>query len=244
MENWSPPPGFEEDKKGKMVCKLKKSLYGLKQSPHAWFERFSKVIKSRGYSQGQTDHTLLVKHSSNKRVTILVVYVDDIILIGDDFNEMEEIKRLMAMAFEVKDLRTMKYFLGMEVARSKKGISISQKKYPMDLLDETGMLSCKPIETPIEQGGKGKSFDEESVDKGRYQRLVGKLIYLSHTRPDIAFAVSVVSQYMHSPCQRHFDVVYQILRYLKKNPGKGLFLVKMKTEWWKCLQTQIGQDPS
>ncbi|RVW86427.1 Retrovirus-related Pol polyprotein from transposon TNT 1-94 [Vitis vinifera] len=138
----------------------------------------------------QTDHTLLVKHSSNKRVTILVVYVDDIILIGDDFNEMEEIKRLMAMEFEIKDLRTMKYFLGMEVARSKKGISISQKKYPMDLLDETGMLSCKPIETPIEQGGKGKSFDEESVDKGRYQRLVGKLIYLSHTRPDIAFAVS------------------------------------------------------
>ena len=102
------PPDFEEDKKGKMVCKLKKFLYGLKQSPCAWFESFSKVIKSHGYSQGQTDHTLFVKHSSNKGVTILIVYVDDIILTGDDFNEMEEIKRLMAMEFEIKDLGTMK----------------------------------------------------------------------------------------------------------------------------------------
>ena len=101
------PPNFEEDKKGKIVCKLKKSLYGLKQSPFAWFERFSKVIKSHGYSQGQTDHTLFVKHSSNKRVTVLIVYVDDIMLTGDDFNEMEEIKRLMAMEFEIKDLGTM-----------------------------------------------------------------------------------------------------------------------------------------
>ena len=101
------PPNFEEDKKSKIVCKLKKSLYGLKQSPFAWFERFSKVIKSHGYSQGQTDHTLFVKHSSNKRVTVPIVYVDDIILTGDDFNEMEEIKRLMAMDFEIKDLGTM-----------------------------------------------------------------------------------------------------------------------------------------
>ena len=120
----------------------------------------------------------------------------------------------------------MKYFLGMKNARSKKGISISQRKYTMDLLHEIGMLCCKPIETPIEQGGKGKLFDGDPISKGRYQRLVGKLIYLSHTRPDIAFAVSVVSQYMHSPCQRHFDVVYWILRYLKKNLGKGLFFGK------------------
>ena len=80
------PPDFEENKKGKMVCKLKKSLYSLKQSPRAWFERFSKVIKSHGYSQGQTDHTLFVKHSSNKRVAVVTVYVDDMILTGDDFN--------------------------------------------------------------------------------------------------------------------------------------------------------------
>ena len=99
----------------------------------------------------------------------------------------------MAMEFEVKDLRTLKYFLGMEVPRSKKGISISQRKYTLDLLEETGMLGYKPIETPIEQEDKAKLIKGDTVDKGRYQRLVGKLIYLSHARPDIAFAVSIVS---------------------------------------------------
>ena len=132
----------------------------------------------------------------------------------------------MAMEFEVKDLRTLKYFLGMEVARSKTGISISQRKYMLDLLEETGMLDCKPIKTPIEQGGKAKLIEGDTVDKGRYQQLVGKLIYLSHTRPDITFVVSVVSQYMHSSCQGHFDAVYRTLRYLKKTPGKGLFFGK------------------
>ncbi|KAL6333802.1 hypothetical protein AAG906_028988 [Vitis piasezkii] len=194
------PNGSIEIYKSRLVAKGFTQTYGIDYT-----ETFAPVAKlntirvllslaSRGYSQGQTDHTLFVKHSSNERVTILIVYVDDIILTGDDFNEMEEIKRLMAMEFEIKDLRTMKYFLGMEVARSKK--------------DETGMLNCKPIETPIEQGGKGKLFDGDPVDKGRYQRFVGKLIYLSHTRLDI------VSR------------IYNGYVYLKKNPGKGLFFGK------------------
>ena len=143
------------------------------------------MIKSHGYSQGQNDQTLFVKHSLDGKITILIVYVDDIILTGDNFKEMEEINRLMAMEFEVKDLRTLKYFLGMEVARSKTGISISQRKYMLDLLEETGMLDCKPIKTPIEQGGKAKLIEGDTVDKGRYQQLVGKLIYLSHARPDM-----------------------------------------------------------
>ncbi|XP_073130872.1 secreted RxLR effector protein 161-like [Henckelia pumila] len=88
------------------------------------------------------------------------------------------------------------------------------------------MLGCKPSKTPIALGHKDKLFEGEPVDKGSYQRLVGKLIYPSHTRPDIAFAVSLVSQYMHSPCQGHLDAVYRILRYLKQTPGKGLFFKK------------------
>ncbi|EXC32791.1 DNA polymerase theta [Morus notabilis] len=113
-----------------------------------------------------------------------------------------------------------------EVARSKNGISISERKYTLDLLQETGMLGCKPIETPIEQGGKAKAIGGEMADRERYQRLVGKLIYLSHTRPDIAFAISVVSQQMHSLRQGHFEAIYRILRYLKKTPGRGLFFGK------------------
>ncbi|RVX03687.1 Retrovirus-related Pol polyprotein from transposon RE2 [Vitis vinifera] len=161
-------PGFCKEEEETRVCKLKKSLYGLKQSPRAWFDRFAKVIKNQGYQQGQSDHTMFFKQSNDGRMTILIVYVDDIILTGDDTREVERLKK----------------------ARNR-----------------------------MESDGK-------PVDREKYQRLVGRLIYLSHTRPDIAFAVSVVSQYMHSPKESHLEAVYKILRYLKGSPGRGLFFKK------------------
>ncbi|RVW17578.1 Retrovirus-related Pol polyprotein from transposon RE1 [Vitis vinifera] len=219
------PPGFCKEEEETRVCKLKKSLYGLKQSPRAWFDRFAKVIKNQGYQQGQSDHTMFFKQSNDGRMTILIVYVDDIILTGDDTGEVERLKKVLATEFEVKDLGQMRYFLGMEVARSRKGISISQRKYVLDLLTKTGMLGCKPSDTPIKARNRMES-DGKPVDREKYQRLVGRLIYLSHTRPDIAFAVSVVSQYMHSPKESHLEAVYKILRYLKGSPGRGLFFKK------------------
>ncbi|TYK04502.1 Cysteine-rich RLK (receptor-like protein kinase) 8 [Cucumis melo var. makuwa] len=133
----------------------------------------------------------------------------------------------MGDEFEIKDLGNLKYFLGMEVARSKEGISVSQRKYTLDLLTETGMLGCRPADTPIEFNCKlGNSDDQVPVDKEQYQRLVGKLIYLSHTRPDISFAVSVVSQFMQAPYEKHMEAVNRILRYLKNTPGKGLMFRK------------------
>ncbi|RVW71043.1 Retrovirus-related Pol polyprotein from transposon RE1 [Vitis vinifera] len=124
--------------------------------------------------------------------------------------------------FEIKDLGNLKYFLGMEIARSKKGIAVSQRKYVLDLLNETGMLGCKPAETPMDTTVKLEESDGSApVDKGRYQRLVGKLIYLSHTRPNIGFSVSVVSQFMNNPTEKHMTAVIRILRYLKMTLGKG-----------------------
>ena len=115
----------------------------------------------------------------------------------------------------------------MEVARSKKGIVVSQRKYVLDLLKETGMSGCRPANTPIDPNqklGDGKKGDPVNI--ARYQKLVGKLIYLSHTRPDIAFAVSLVSQFMHSPYEKHLEAVNRILRYLKSTPGKGILFQK------------------
>ncbi|RVW83721.1 Retrovirus-related Pol polyprotein from transposon RE1 [Vitis vinifera] len=163
--------------------------------------------------------------SNDGRMTILIVYVDDIILTGDDTREVERLKKVLATEFEVKDLGQMQYFLGMEVARSRKGISISQRKYVLNLLTETDMLGCKPSDTPIKARNRMES-DKKPVDREKYQRLVGRLIYLSHTRPDIVFAVSVVSQYMYSPKESHLEAVYKILRYLKGSPGRGLFFKK------------------
>ncbi|RVW33894.1 Retrovirus-related Pol polyprotein from transposon RE1 [Vitis vinifera] len=220
-------PGFEGSMAKNQVCKLQKSLYGLKQSPRAWFDRFTKAVLKLGYKQGQADHTLFVKKSHAGKMTILIVYVDDIILSGNDMEELQNLKKYLSEEFEVKDLGNLKYFLGMEVARSRKGIVVSQRKYILDLLKETGMLGCKPIETPMDSQKKlGIEKESTPVDRGRYQRLVGRLIYLSHTRPDIGFAVSAVSQFMHSPTEEHMETVYRILRYLKMTPGKGLFFRK------------------
>uniref|UniRef100_A0A2N9EE05 Reverse transcriptase Ty1/copia-type domain-containing protein n=1 Tax=Fagus sylvatica TaxID=28930 RepID=A0A2N9EE05_FAGSY len=152
---------------------------------------------------------------------------DDIILTGDDSAELKKLKERLADEFEIKDLGALKYFLGMEFAKSKEGIFVNQRKYVLDLLGETGMLGCKPAETPMEPNTKLQPAKTKSVvNKEQYQRLVGRLIYLSHTRPDIAFSVSMVSQFMHSPGPEHFEAVYRILRYLKGTPGKGLLFKK------------------
>ncbi|RVW52356.1 Retrovirus-related Pol polyprotein from transposon RE2 [Vitis vinifera] len=213
------PVGLETTSNFNKVCRLRKSLYGLKQSPRAWFERFTKVVKGYGFVQCQSDHTLFVK-----QFPVIIVYVDDIILIGDHEEKIDLLKKLLTKEFEIKDLGNLKYFLGMEIARSKKGIAVSQRKYVLDLLNETRMLGCKPAETPMDTTVKLEESDGSApVDKGRYQRLVRKLIYLSHTRPDIGFSVSVVSQFMNNPTKKHMTAVIRILRYLKMTPGKGLF---------------------
>jgi hypothetical protein len=149
------------------------------------------------------------------------------IITGDDTEEICKLQKQLAMDFEMKNLGGLKYFLGIEVARSRRGIFLSQRKYVLDLLTEVGMLDCKPADTPTVQNQKlGEYPDQEPTNKERYQRLVGKLIYLSHTRPDISYAVSVVSQFMHCPSKDHMDAVVRILRYLKSAPGKGLMFSK------------------
>ena len=131
------PPGFESNLTKGKVCKLQKSLYGLKQSPRAWFDRFTKVLKLDGYTQSQADHTMFVKHSTSNKVVILIVYVDDIVVTGNHEEEIRRLKVLLSREFEIKDLGSLRYFLGMEVARSKEGISVSQRKYFLDLLQDT-----------------------------------------------------------------------------------------------------------
>jgi hypothetical protein len=177
---------------------------------------------SMSYKQCNSDHTIFYHHSRNL-VTILAVYVDDMIITCNDAVEIARLNKNLSKEFEVKDLGQLRYFLGIEIARSPEGIVLSQRKYVLDLLNETGMLVCSLAPTPIEQNHKLCTQSGDPVDKQRYQRLVGHLIYLCHTRPDITYAVSVVSRFMHDPKSGHLDAVYQILRYLKSSPGKGLW---------------------
>ena len=185
------------------VCKLKKSLNGLKQSPRAWFGRFTRSMRKFGYRQNNYDHTLFFK-KRHEKITALIVYVDDTVVTENNPCEQQALKKHLSREFEVKDLRDLKYFLGIEVSRSSKGIFLFQRKYALDLLSETRMSACQPSETPIEEGLKLEvETNQVLVDKGRYQRLVGKLMYLAHTRPDISYALSIVSQFMHNLGEKH-----------------------------------------
>ncbi|XP_020249438.1 uncharacterized protein LOC109826828 [Asparagus officinalis] len=174
-----------------------------------------------GYRQINADHIVFFRRSGG-HVTMLAVYMDDMIITGDDEKEIAQLKVRLSKEFEVKNIGQLRYFLGIEIAHGPKGIVLSQRKYALDLLTETGMLGCKPTATPIDQSLRLSVEAGEPVDHERYQRLVSRLIYLSHTRPDISFAVSMMSRYMHDPKKGHMDAVYQILRYLKGAPGKGL----------------------
>nr|GEY69480.1 putative ribonuclease H-like domain-containing protein [Tanacetum cinerariifolium] len=216
------PHGFTNKFGEREVCLLKKSLYGLKQSPRAWFGRFTLAMKNNGFKQSNSDHTLFLNHRGNL-ITCLIIYVDDMIVTGDDKEEITKLKKYLFTEFEMKDLGRLKYFLGIEVLRSKQGIFMCQKRYTLDLLVETGMIDCKPAYTLMIVNQKLYMEEKAKLaDKGRYQQMVGKLIYLLHTRPNIAYAVGVVSQFMHQPQKNHMKAVMGILRYLKGTTGHGV----------------------
>lgn len=193
------PPGYVAQGESHMVCRLKKAIYGLKQSPRAWFDKFSTVVSAYGLKRTTSDHSVFVRQRQSGTI-ILAVYVDDIVVTGSDKDGISDLKVYLNKNFHMKDLGHLRYFLGIEVARSKQGIFISQRKYVLDLLKETGMLSSKSSETPMDPNIKFNRDDGELLhDPGRYRRLVGKFIYLTVTRPDITFAVGIVSQFMCNP---------------------------------------------
>jgi hypothetical protein len=208
------------------VCRLKKSLYGLKQSPRPWFGKFTKSMKAFGYHQSNSDHTLFLKIQHGK-IIALIVYVDDMVVTGNDPKEKKALQIYLSREFKMKDLGHLKFFLGIKMSRSDKGIFLSQRKYALDLLQETGTSACQPADTPMEEGLKlCIESDQVPVDKVRYQRLVGRLMYLAHTRTDLVYALSIVSQFLHNPREQHMNAVIRILRYLKSAPGKGILFTK------------------
>ncbi|XP_070044037.1 uncharacterized mitochondrial protein AtMg00810-like [Nicotiana tomentosiformis] len=195
----------------------------LKQSPRAWFGKFSTIIQEFGMTRSEADHSVFYRHSAPNLYIYLVVYVDDIVITGNDQDGITNLKQHLFQHFQTKDLGRLKYFLGIEVAQSSSGIVISQRKYALDILEKTGMMGCRPIDSPMDPNAKLLPGQGEPLrDPTRCRRLIGKLNYLTVTRPDISFPVSVVSQFMDSLCDSHWDAVVRILRYIKSAPGKGL----------------------
>ena len=196
------PLGFIAQGEIRKVCRLRKSLYGLKQSPCAWFGKFNQAVEEFGMQKSKFDHSVFYRNS-NPGIILLVVYVDDIIITRSDSKGILSLKSFLHSQFHIKDFGMLQYFLGIEVMRSKRGIFLSQRKYVFDLLSESGKLEVKPCSSPMAPGvhltREGKTFEGPE----RYRRPVRKLNYLTVTRPNIAYFVSVVNQYMSSPTVDH-----------------------------------------
>lgn len=216
------PPGYEISGRERMVYKLKKALYGLKQAPRSWYSRIDAYLIKNGFIRSKNEPTLYIKNDQHGKMLIICLYVDDMIYTGN--LEIDEFKLVMEKEFEMTDLGLMKYFLGIEVSQLESGMFISQSKYASDLLKRFKMLECKAAATPIALGTKLSKNDQgKSIDQTLYKRLVGSLMYLTATRPDIMFAVSLISRFMESPKDSHWQTGKRILRYVAGTVDYGLW---------------------
>jgi hypothetical protein len=239
-------PGFSSQGESK-VCKLTKSLYGLKQASRQWFSRFSSTLITHGFAQSKFDYSLFTRLQGSSFVALLV-YVDDIVIASNDSDAISSLTVFLNSQFRLKDLGTVKYFLGLELACSTKGISVSQQKYCLDILQDSGLLAAKPAAFPMESNLQLSRDDGDLLaDLTSYRRLVGRLIYLTLTRPEISFSAQVLSQFMHSPRQPHMAAASRLLCYLKGSPSQGLFYptssdLKIKafcdSDWAACFDSR------
>uniref|UniRef100_A0A2N9I5H9 Integrase catalytic domain-containing protein n=1 Tax=Fagus sylvatica TaxID=28930 RepID=A0A2N9I5H9_FAGSY len=188
------PPGYIDPRFPHHVCHLKKALYGLKQAPRAWFQRFSSFLLTLGFSCSRADTSLFVFHQQSG-IIYLLLYVDDIIITGNNSSLLDSFTHKLHSEFATKDLGSLSYFLGLEASPTPDGLFLSQLKYARDILTRAQLLDSKPVHTPM---------------------------YLTITRPDIAHAVNSVSQFLHAPTADHFLAVKRILRYVKGTLHFGL----------------------
>ncbi|KAL2345957.1 hypothetical protein Fmac_007242 [Flemingia macrophylla] len=209
------PEGFLVHGQEEKVYRLKKALYGLKQAPRSWYGRIDAHLISLGFEKSLSEFTLYVK-KTDAGIIIVSLYVDDLLMTGSSKELIEEFKGGMKEAFEMTDLRKMSFFLGMQVQQDRGEVFISQEKYAKEILRKFKMEECKPSATPMNQKEKFSIEDgAEKVDEKLYRSLIGCLMYLTATRPDITYAVSLLSRYMHCASQIHFKAAKRILRYIK-----------------------------
>lgn len=171
------PPGFSASDPNK-VCRLRKSLYGLKQTPRCWFAKLTNALKKAGFKQSYSDYSLFTYIKGGKILQVLI-YVDDLVIVGNDKDMVARFKAHLSKCFKMKDLGKLKYFLGIEIARGAEGMFLSQQKYVLDIVSEAGLLGGKPVATPMEQNHHLLSAEGPFyTDPVRFRRYVGKL--LSH----------------------------------------------------------------
>lgn len=223
------PAGFEASDKS-LVCKLHKSLYGLKQAPRAWYDRLTQALLQLGFVKSKCDPSLLI-HTQNGACTYVLIYVDDILITGSAPHLISDLIHKLNMKFALKQLGQIDYFLGIEVHHLPSGaLLLNQTKYIRDLLCKAHMEDSAPIGSPMVSSCRLSKYGSDTMtDPTLYRSIVGALQYATLTRPDIAFSVNKVCQFMAHPLESHWKAVKRILRYLNGTLSHGLLLTPSPT---------------
>ncbi|KAH9763597.1 Integrase catalytic domain-containing protein [Citrus sinensis] len=217
------PPGFENEKFPNHVYKLLKALYGLKQAPRAWYDRLKNFLLENDFSMGKADTTLFVKHK-NQDILIVQIYVDDIIFGSTNELLCKEFSSCMSNEFEMSMMGELKYFLGLQIKQNEEGIFINQAKYVKDLLKRFGIDDSKTKNTPMSTTTKLDKYEKgKEVDIKMYRGMIGSLLYLTASRPDIMFSVCLCARFQSCPKESHLLAVKRIFRYLNGTIDNGLW---------------------
>ncbi|GJZ75101.1 retrovirus-related pol polyprotein from transposon TNT 1-94 [Tanacetum coccineum] len=220
------PPGFVSKQYPDHVYALDKALYGLKQAPRAWCMILSKFLVDSGFQKGSIDTTLFIK-KKGKHIMLIQIYVDDIIFGSTNPKYCTKFSELMVKRFEMSMMGEMKFFLGLQVNQFSNGIFINQSKYILDILKRFGMENCDTVPTPMVEQAKLKlDLVGKPVDHTDYRSMIGSLMYLTSSRPDIMFATCMCARYQANPNEHHVSAVKRIFRYLKGTINLGLWYLK------------------
>ncbi|GJS50803.1 putative ribonuclease H-like domain-containing protein [Tanacetum coccineum] len=220
------PPGFEDPDHPDKVYKVVKALYGLHQAPRAWYDTLATYLLSNGFQRGQIDQTLFIKRHKG-HILLVQIYVDDIIFGSTKKELCDEFEKLMKDKFQMSSMGELTFFLGLQVQQSKKGIFISQDKYVHEILRKFNYSDVKSASTPTDlEKPLVQDGDAADVDEHLYRSMIGSLMYLTASRPDIMFAVCACARFQVSPKSSHLLAVKRIFRYLKGKPSLGLWYSK------------------
>ncbi|CAO2838095.1 unnamed protein product [Amaranthus hypochondriacus] len=230
-----------------LVCKLRKSLYGLKQAPRQWFAKLTTALLAQGFVQSKLDYSLFT-HKTSDSLTIVAIYVDDIIVTGNNDLLINHLKAHLAHVFSIKDLGRLSFFLGLELTYSDNGIIVTKQKFSTELHRDAAIPHLKAHVTPLPLNHKMSATGAPLLqDPSIYRSLVGKLNFLTHTHPDLSYAVQTLSQYMQRPTTAHFEALKHTLGYLSATLGQGILLsatdqltlqAYSDSDWGACLDTR------
>jgi hypothetical protein len=242
----SQPTDFVDEARPDLVCRLNRSLYGLKQASWAWYSRFASYLASIGFVEAKSDTSLFIYRRGDDTV-FLLLYVDDIVLTASTADLLQRTIVTLQREFAMKDLGAL-HFLGITAERRPQGLFLHQRQYAIDILERAGMSDCKPCSTPDDTQAKLSEDDGPPVaDATSYRSLTGALQYLTFSRPDIAYAVQRVCLHMHTPREPHLTALKRILRYLRGSLDYGILLrpspmselvVYTDADWAGCLETR------